>query len=151
MNLTVDASVVVKWFVQEPLFEEARLLLAPRLTLHAPDILLAEFANTIWKKARRNEISDIRPHWDELPRLGAILSLHPCHKIIVRAAQMGTEIDHPIYDCLYLACAESTESALVTADRKFVNKVNGRIPGVHVWYIGADGFADELARSLNRS
>ena len=150
MRLTVDASVVVKWFVQEPLSEEARLLLAHRLTLHAPDMLLAEFANTIWKKARRNEISDTRPHWDELPRLGKILSLHPCHEIIVRAAQLAAEVDHPIYDCLYLACAEATESALVTADHKFVNKVSGRIPRVHVWYIGADGFADELERGLNR-
>ena len=150
MNLTVDASVVVKWFVQEPLSEEAHLLLAPRLTLHAPDMLLAEFANTIWKKARRNEIFDTRPHWDELQRLGEILALHPCHKIIVRAAQMAVEIDHPVYDCLYLACAEATESTLVTADRKFVNKVNGRIPLVHVRYIGADGFAGELEKGLNR-
>ncbi len=52
MKLTVDASVVVKWFVSELLHKEAHLLLAHRLDLHAPDILLAEFANTIWKKTR---------------------------------------------------------------------------------------------------
>ena len=65
MNLTVDASVVIKWFVAETLFEQARLLLSDSFDLHAPDILLAEFANTIWKKFRRGEISDsigrIRP------------------------------------------------------------------------------------------
>ena len=48
MTLTVDASVVIKWFVKEQEFEEARGLLAHRIHLHAPDILLAEFANTIW-------------------------------------------------------------------------------------------------------
>ena len=52
MRLTVDASVVTKWFVPEPLFEEARLVLADPADLHAPDILLAEFANTIWNKLR---------------------------------------------------------------------------------------------------
>ena len=57
MKLTVDASVVIKWFVTEPLCEEARQLLGDRLDLHAPDILLAEFANIIWKKVRRGEIS----------------------------------------------------------------------------------------------
>ena len=30
MKLTVDASVVVKWFVQEPLFQQARLVLTHR-------------------------------------------------------------------------------------------------------------------------
>ena len=39
MKLTVDASVVIKWFVTEPLCEEARQLLGDRLDLHAPDIL----------------------------------------------------------------------------------------------------------------
>lgn len=47
MRLTIDASIVVKWFVAEELSREARLLLAHRLDLHAPDLLLAEFANTI--------------------------------------------------------------------------------------------------------
>ena len=61
MKLTVDASIVVKWFVAEALSKEARLLLAHRLDLHAPDLLLAEFANTIWKKARRSEIPDPQP------------------------------------------------------------------------------------------
>lgn len=64
MKLTVDASIVVKWFVTEPLSDDARCLLSHRIDLHAPDILLAEFANTIWKKARLREIADPRPYWE---------------------------------------------------------------------------------------
>ena len=60
MKLTVDASIAVKWYVSEDYTERARLLLAHRIERHAPDILLAEFANTVWKKARRNEIADPR-------------------------------------------------------------------------------------------
>ena len=37
---------------------------------------------------------------------------------IDRAAQIAVEIDHPVYDCLYVACAEATASALITADRR---------------------------------
>ena len=47
MKLVVDASVVVKWFVSESLSENARLLPAHRLELHAPGLLLAEFESVI--------------------------------------------------------------------------------------------------------
>ena len=69
MKLTVDASIAVKWFVAEPLHGEARRLLSHRLCLHTPDLLLAEFANTIWKKARNGELDDPQPCFDELALL----------------------------------------------------------------------------------
>ncbi|MCE2486192.1 MAG: PIN domain-containing protein [Desulfurellaceae bacterium] len=144
MKLTVDASVVVKWFVQEPFFEEARLLLAHRLTLYAPDMLLAEFANTIWKKARQNEISDTQPYLDKIQSLDEIVSLYPISTLIARAAEVAQELDHPVYDCLYLACAEATESVLVTADHKFAKKVTTGFVSDPVRYIGSAGFADEI-------
>ena len=144
MKLTVDASVVVKWFVQEPFFEEARLLLAHRLTLYAPDMLLAEFANTIWKKACQNEISDTQPYLDKIQSLDEIVSLYPISTLIARAAEVAQELDHPVYDCLYLACAEATESVLVTADHKFTKKVTDGFVSDPVRYIGSAGFADEI-------
>ena len=53
MKLTVDASVVVKWFVDEPLSEESRLLLAHRLDLYA--------------------LLDLEPYLDELAALAEIV------------------------------------------------------------------------------
>ena len=144
MRLTVDASVVTKWFVPEPLFEEARLLLSYPVDLHAPDMLLAEFANTIWKKRRRGEIPDDRPYMDELVGLQEIVELHQVSGLILRAGQLAREIDHPVYDCLYLACAEATGSVLVTADRKFADKLGESFRGTTIRYIGAHGFADDL-------
>lgn len=144
MRLTVDASVVTKWFVREPFFEQARLLLDHSVGLHAPDLLLAEFANTIWKKLRRGEILDGGPYMDELVGLHEIVELHPVHDLISRAGQVAREIDHPVYDCLYLACAEATSSALVTADRKFAGKVSDNFPGVVLLHVGGSTFADDL-------
>lgn len=137
MNLTIDASIAVKWFVAEPLCEEARLLLTPRVRLHAPELLLAEFANTIWKKGRRGEIPDPRPYFDELAGLHETIALHPGSALIGRAAEIAVKIDHPVYDCLYLACAEATESAVITADRRFADKVVKRLPNADVHHIGA--------------
>ena len=137
MKLTVDASVVLKWFVTEPLSEQARQLLDGQLDLHAPDILLAEFANIIWKKVRRGEIPDPQPYFDELAGLPGIVAIHPVGGLIERAAQIAVLIDHPVYDCLYLACAELTASALITADQKLVDRATERLPGLEVRHLGA--------------
>ncbi len=144
MSLTVDASVVTKWFVPEPFSEEARLVLDHSVDLHAPDLLLAEIANTIWKKARRGEILDGGPYMDAVVGLGEIVELHPMNGLASRAGQLAREIDHPVYDCLYLACAEATSSALVTADRKFAGKVSDNFPGVFLLHVGGSTFADDL-------
>ena len=142
MKLTVDASVVVKWFVAEPLSEDARRLLSHEIDLHAPDILLAEFANTIWKKARLREIAGPRPYWDELANLPKIVTLHPGEELVASAAQLAMALDHPVYDCLYLACAEAEAAVLVTADRRFAKKVAARSSNVGIRYIGEIGTAD---------
>ena len=144
MSLTVDASVVTKWFVPEPFSEEARLVLDHSVDLHAPDLLLAECANTIWKKVRRGEILDGGPYMDAVVGLGEIVELHPMYGLVSRAGQLAREIDHPVYDCLYLACAEATRSALVTADRKFAGKVSDNFPGIVLLHVSASTFADDL-------
>ena len=144
MKLTVDASVVVKWFVQEPLFQQARLVLTHRHDLYAPEILLAEFANVIWKKARRGEIADPGPHFAELRELGDIVALYRIAELVDRAASISSDLDHPIYDCLYLACAEAAGSALVTADRRFADKASAKYSHVLICHIGTPGFADQV-------
>jgi predicted nucleic acid-binding protein len=53
----VDASVVVKWFVPEIHTDAARRLLVLSHEYVAPDLLVAETANTIWKKIRRKELT----------------------------------------------------------------------------------------------
>lgn len=144
MKLTIDASIVIKWFITEPLCDEARLLLARRIQLHAPDLVLSEFANTIWKKVRRNEIQHPPAYLDELPYLLGVITLHSDAGLTERAAQFAIEFDHPIYDCLYLACAEATDSDLITADKRFVGKVAGRSEGARVHCIGTPGVADRI-------
>ncbi len=76
MKLIVDASIAVKWLFAEPHSPEARQLLAPRIDLHAPDFILTEVANVIWKKARRKEIPAARPYIDELANLSDAIVLH---------------------------------------------------------------------------
>ena len=144
MKLTVDASIVVKWYVSEKHSEDARLLLAHRLERYAPDILLAEFANVIWKKARRREIVDPQQYFQELRELQKAIVLFSDADLIGRAAQIAMQIGHPVYDCLYLSCAEATGSTLITADRKLRDIVADTALEVDVQYIGAHGVADKI-------
>lgn len=140
MKLTVDASVVAKWFLTEPQSEDARQLLAPRLRLHAPDILPVEYANTVWKKVHRREIPDAQPYLEGLASLPEAVTLHRSGDLLDHAVRIAVQMDHPVYDCLYLACADATTSVLITADQRFAKKAAGT--GVDVWAIGSPGTAD---------
>lgn len=53
MNLVLDASVMMKWFVREDGHETAHRLFAIDAAWSAPSLLTIEVANTLWKKVRR--------------------------------------------------------------------------------------------------
>lgn len=42
-----------------------------------------------------------------------------------RASELASLLDHPAYDCFYLALAEQRRAPVVTADRRFVAKTHG--------------------------
>lgn len=84
---------------------------------------------------------------EELSRLGEVVVLHSGLDLVMRAMQTATHIDHAVYDCLYLACAEATESALITTDQRFANKVSGRFRTVNVYYVGSANFVNEIIQS----
>lgn len=136
MNLVVDASVAVKWLIAEPHSREARQLLAPSIVLHAPDFILTEVANVIWKKSRRKEILSPHPYIDELANLADAIELRHSTELLLNAATLSIHIDHPVYDCLYLACAEVCAAPLVTTDQRLAQRAKETYPAVDVWNIG---------------
>ena len=56
MELVVDASVAVKWFVEEEDSERASLLLTGSDQLHCPRLLASEMASALWRKVLRGEL-----------------------------------------------------------------------------------------------
>ncbi len=132
MRVTVDASVAVKWFVAEDHRKRARSLLGPRIERYAPDLLPVECASAIWKKARRGEIRSAAPFLDEITRLPGVIRIQPGETLLREATETALQVGHPVYDCLYIACARRTRSVLVTADRKLSQIVSDRVPDVEV-------------------
>lgn len=56
MTVVVDASVALKWFVNEERSDLAVGLLNSGEPMMAPDLVLAEVCNAAWKSLRRREI-----------------------------------------------------------------------------------------------
>lgn len=124
MAVIVDASVVVKWFVVEELHAEARDLLTGTEALFAPDILATEVANALWAKAARGEIDEPVALRDVAAVSGrGEPELRPSPPLAPRAFSLARQLNHPVYDCVYLALAERLDAPLVTADRRFVAAV----------------------------
>lgn len=117
MNLIVDASIAVKWFLDEEDCESARRLL-DESSIFAPDLILLETYNAVWKRWRRGEA--LASQLENLvPLLAqAIEWLHPSDELAKAAAVLSRTLRHPIYDCVYLALAARERLPLVTADRE---------------------------------
>jgi hypothetical protein len=58
VTLVVDASVAIKWFVEENRSDAARAVLTSGELLVAPDLVVPEACNVAWKKVKRREISE---------------------------------------------------------------------------------------------
>ena len=115
----VDASVAMKWFATEVHSAAARRLVAPDTALYAPDFLLVEFANVIWKKSRRREITADEGQATVSALRAVPLDLRPSGDLVPVALKLAVELDHPIYDCVYLALAVALHCPVVTADNRF--------------------------------
>jgi predicted nucleic acid-binding protein len=84
---------------------------------------VAEIVNVIWKRLMggaidRSQAADV-PR--DLPQL--FTELCPLASLAGRALAIAAELRHPAYDCFYLALAEARTARLVTADRRFAQRL----------------------------
>jgi predicted nucleic acid-binding protein len=119
----IDASIAIKWVIQEAGTAEALdLRLDSRLL--APDLLVAECANILWKKVQRNELSRAEALLAGRILQTADIELAPMRSLLEAATKLAVDIAHPAYDCLYIALAFATDCPFVTADERLVRKLN---------------------------
>ena len=121
----VDSCVAVKWVVREEHSDKAIELLEADLQLVAPDLVLMEIANALWKNVKRSLLSadQARVRLDDLP--GFFNKLLTTPDLVAEAFALGYAADVPIYDCIYVVAARRAGTCLVTADRKLVSKLAG--------------------------
>jgi predicted nucleic acid-binding protein len=106
----VDASVVLKWFLPEPDSAAADFLLEQFLNdeveLIAPDLILLETANALWKRVRlRHEISADEASHVYRDLLTLPLSLSVTGELAETAFELAMKHNHSVYDAAYCALA----------------------------------------------
>ncbi len=120
MIAVIDASVVLKWFLQESDTDRALLLrerhLAGEILFVAPDLLLYEVGNTLRFK-RDFDPSDIQQALSYLLHIQLEL-IGPTERLLHHAVQFAHRSKLTFYDSVYLAIANDLKTELVTADRR---------------------------------
>lgn len=116
--VVVDASVGVKWVVDEAGSDAAVALLAGRRLLTSA-LFWVEAANALATKERRGELSRaaMDDAWRDLAQ-APLTSVAIDRTGVATALTLAAELRHPIYDCCYLQLAVQQGTAMVTADRR---------------------------------
>lgn len=117
MTWIVDTSVALKWAVAEDDFALAAAFLGGDLV--APDLLLSELGNALWKKVNKQEIGAVQAA-AAFAEIEAWLPIVSTAAVSGRALEIALTLGHPVYDCVYLALAEATGWVILTADKKLI-------------------------------
>jgi predicted nucleic acid-binding protein len=138
--LVVDASVVAKWVIPEPDGDLARALRTDTRTFAAPSLVVEEVGNIVWKHVRRGEIPKDKALAVARTALGLIHLITPGQEL----HESAIDLDHPIYDCFYLALAVRERASLATADARLA--ALGGQADVTVEFLAAGGREIRLPR-----
>lgn len=126
LELVVDASVVVKVFIQEELSQEADALLQrldeePPAWFYVPPHFIPECTNIFWKYIRRfnypreaacRDLANLRALPFQVVDLSPLLVL-----------ELAADFEITAYDAGYAALAQHLDVPFVTADERLVRKL----------------------------
>ncbi len=128
----IDASVIIKWFVNETDSDAALALRdahkSGETQLIAPDLLIYEVANVLLHHPRfmENEIAKAVHSLYDI-QLEIIV---PTAELVQVAVHLASRHKLTLYDALYLGMARELGVELITADHKLQRKAN--LPFVHL-------------------
>lgn len=132
----VDASVALKWYLPEPLSDEAGRIRASDIQLYAPDFLWIEAASVLCRTIARKRLS---------VEMGATifsaLRSHPVRilpsvNLLDAATAIAVQTQTCLYDCLYVALAIRVKGKMVTADQKLLRALQRSRYAPHLEWVG---------------
>ena len=134
-NIVVDASVALKWYLQDEYGADQALYLLSEfveghLGLQAPALIDYEFINAMWVAGKTGRIglddrdAAVKNFLNiDITRTG-ILEFYEAILTI------ATKYHRSCYDAAYLALAETTGARFVTSDKKLFNSVQKNIKSI---------------------
>ncbi len=142
MIVVLDASVILKWLLEDPArepdtekaFALVESVVSGRLEILQPVHWLAEMAAVAARLAPQTAVGDVE-------MLAAFeFPTFDSPTVNRRATSLAIETKHHLFDTLYHAVAlEQEDALLVTADERYYGKAEGygTIRSLHDWEAGA--------------
>lgn len=119
----VDASIVIKWFIEEKDSTQAISLKDKHINgetiIIAPDLLIYEVANVL-VFSKIFTLEEIKRCLQDLYELEIDL-INPSPDVTLLASEIAINKQISIYDACYIALAKELDIKLVTADEKLYN------------------------------
>ncbi len=134
MTVVVDASVALKWVLEEDLTDEAlalreRWIESVELTISAP-FFRSEVTNALHRAMRRGHLESTAAS-SGLGFLLASTAIEEPSGLYGRAFEIAAELSQgATYDAHYIALAEHHACDMWTADRRLVRAAQRRFPAV---------------------
>jgi predicted nucleic acid-binding protein len=133
----IDASVLIKLYIDEAGSSAAERAVKNSDPLLAPDLLLPETANILWKYVRRGELSPTAAN--EI--LGDIMQLRlqitASQELVEPALRIAVETGRTVYESLYVALGVQAGTVLLTADERLANAIAATKYASHLRLIGS--------------
>ncbi len=133
-NIILDASVIVKWFVDEEFTDKSLQILDDyikgKITVYSIQLMPYEVSNALRYNPAIGK--------EELIRVGLALrkfqiALYPILDGLYESAiNIAIDSGTTVYDAAYLSLAIEMNAPLYTADQKFMNKLGERYRVVHI-------------------
>jgi predicted nucleic acid-binding protein len=132
MKYVLDSSVALKWVLSEPDSGKAiRLRDEYKNAVHdliSPDIFTPEIANGLASAERQGRIKTGEAVTFLYDIIRTAPLIHPTPPLLIRAIEISLSTKQAVYDCIYLALAESEGCEMVSADDQFVRKLRPAFP-----------------------
>ena len=124
----LDASAAIRVRTGDPVASQWRDQLKKAPLVLAPELMLSEVANTLWKLQRGGNLNGLDPQTLLADARDLVDQIEPDRHLQVEALALACHLDHPVYDCLYLALARREAAQLLTADQRLEKLASKVLP-----------------------
>lgn len=119
-TVVLEASAVIRIMEGAPQAVPLQEALLRANLVVAPELMLTEVANALWRLQRAGQLKADGLQ-ERLTRAAELVDhIEPDRHLQVEALALACHLDHPVYDCLYLALARREAAALLTAGQRLM-------------------------------
>ncbi|MGN6190282.1 MAG: type II toxin-antitoxin system VapC family toxin [Conexibacter sp.] len=114
----LDASVLAALYVDDPASAQSETALKQieRAELHAPDFVVLEVANVLWKRVRREELHAEDAMAAVADLSAAPIKFHPIGGLVAQSLALALAHGFTAYDATYVALATRVGGIVITND-----------------------------------